>query len=136
MTGRFLEGADRSQLTLLAERLDDRVGGPVAKVVEIWLAWSPGYLTQTIPLVERRRGGHAMKKNTMKTAAVAGQTVRLAGLHLQEGRMHFFAGLFHRDRLFPREEFQVNEPTFTLGKQHRNETIHLPPQRCAVSSCP
>jgi hypothetical protein len=49
--------------------------GPGAGVVEIRLAYSPGCSTQLIPALERRKGDHAMTKNTMKTAAVAAGTM-------------------------------------------------------------
>ena len=49
--------------------------GPGAGVVEIRLAYSPGCSTQLIPALERRKGDHAMTKNTTKTAAIAAGTM-------------------------------------------------------------
>ena len=44
--------------------LPDFALGPGAGVVEIRLAYSPGCSTQLIPALERRKGDHAMTKNT------------------------------------------------------------------------
>src|SRR5215203_7308937 len=51
---------------------------------------------------------------------------RLARTDLHESSMCFLTKLFHSHRLFPREEFQIDEFLTFHGKQHRHKAIHLP----------